>query len=129
MSRDQNVREVRAIGCSEFERTPTAFQRSAQGCRSRHAAKATLGSRFNNFPNPNGVLINSTMFGSGDMMQPRWGWFDFSGDSQGSACRATLGWMMESRWRSAAPGEILKSLSQLEAEIQQGMKELEGMLK
>jgi len=27
------------------------------------------------------------------------------------------------------PGEILKSLGQLEAEIQQGMKELEGMLK
>ena len=28
-----------------------------------------------------------------------------------------------------APGEILKALGQLEAEIQQGMKELEGMLK
>ena len=27
------------------------------------------------------------------------------------------------------PGEILKALAQLEAEIQQGMKELEGMLK
>ena len=27
------------------------------------------------------------------------------------------------------PGEILKALGQLEAEIQQGMKELEGMLK
>ncbi len=27
------------------------------------------------------------------------------------------------------PGEILKTLGQLEAEIQQGMKELEGMLK
>ena len=30
---------------------------------------------------------------------------------------------------SAAPGEILKALGQLEAEIQQSMKELEGMLK
>jgi predicted nucleic acid-binding protein len=29
----------------------------------------------------------------------------------------------------AAPAEILKALGQLEAEIQQGMKELEGMLK
>jgi type I restriction enzyme M protein len=28
-----------------------------------------------------------------------------------------------------APGEILKALGKLEAEIQQGMKELEGMLK
>ncbi len=28
-----------------------------------------------------------------------------------------------------APGEILKALGQLEAEIQQGMKELEGVLK
>ena len=28
-----------------------------------------------------------------------------------------------------APGEILKALGQLEEEIQQGMKELEGMLK
>ena len=28
-----------------------------------------------------------------------------------------------------SPGEILKALGQLEAEIQQGMKELEGMLK
>ena len=27
------------------------------------------------------------------------------------------------------PGEILKSLAKLETEIQQGMKELEGMLK
>ena len=51
------------------------------------------------------------------------------GDSQGSACRATLGWMIERRWRSSPPGEILKALGQLEAEIQQGMKELEGMLK
>ncbi len=28
-----------------------------------------------------------------------------------------------------APGEILKALGQLEAEIQPGMRELEGMLK
>ena len=31
--------------------------------------------------------------------------------------------------RIGPPGEILKALGQLEAEIQQGMKELEGMLK
>jgi hypothetical protein len=31
--------------------------------------------------------------------------------------------------RSVAPGEILKALGQVEAEIQQGIKELEGMLK
>ncbi len=30
---------------------------------------------------------------------------------------------------SAAPGDILKALGQLEEEIQRGMKELEGMLK
>ena len=30
---------------------------------------------------------------------------------------------------SVAPAEILTALGQLEAEIQQGMKELEGMLK
>ena len=30
---------------------------------------------------------------------------------------------------SVAPAEILKALGQLEAEIQQGMNELEGMLK
>jgi hypothetical protein len=30
---------------------------------------------------------------------------------------------------SVAPAEILKALGQLEAEIQQGMKELDGMLK
>lgn len=33
------------------------------------------------------------------------------------------------RQRMRPPGEILKALGQLEAEIQQGMKELEGMLK
>ena len=33
------------------------------------------------------------------------------------------------RQKTAAPGEILKALGQREAEIQQGMKELEGMLK
>ena len=35
----------------------------------------------------------------------------------------------ERRWRSSPPGEILKALGHLEAEIQPGMKELEGMLK
>lgn len=30
---------------------------------------------------------------------------------------------------SAAPGEILKALGKLEAEVQQGMKEMEGMLR
>ena len=35
----------------------------------------------------------------------------------------------DGRHRQNRPGEILKALGQLEAEIQQGMKELEGMLK
>lgn len=35
----------------------------------------------------------------------------------------------DGRRRFRPPGEILKALGQLEAEIQQGMKELEGMLK
>ena len=34
--------------------TPTAFHRSAQGCRSREAAKATLGLRSKIIMNPNG---------------------------------------------------------------------------
>jgi len=63
------------------------------------------------------------------LMQPRWGWSGLMDKSQGSACRATLGWMMERRWRSSPPREILKALGKLEAEIQQGMKELKGMLK
>jgi hypothetical protein len=45
------------------------------------------------------------------------------------AAAATLGFEAERRWRSWPPGEILKSLAKLEAEIQHGMKELEGMLK
>lgn len=35
----------------------------------------------------------------------------------------------DGRWHSSPPGEILKALGQREAEIQQGMKEREGMLK
>ena len=177
MNRQRITRSVHAI-----PGTPTAFKRSAQGCRSRHAAKATLGLRSKRSGNPNGV--QSGTHGSRDLMQPRWGCFDFMPDSQGSACCATLGWMMKRRWRSSSvrsaifvvrhpivcpklrrsgiggmmsplrgselfwdagfykdaaptglrqahrpPVEILKALGQLEAEIQQGMKELEGMLK
>ncbi len=109
--------------------TPTAFHHSAQGCRSREAAKATLGSRPKITMNPNGVPSARTARDWGRGIQPRWGCFDLMVGSQGSSCLATLGWMMERRWRSSPPGEILKALGQLEAEIQQGMKELEGMLK
>ena len=45
------------------------------------------------------------------------------------AAAATLGYVPQRRWRSIAPIESLASLSQLEAEIQQGMKELESMLR
>jgi hypothetical protein len=129
MSGQRIIRDVRT-GCDVTgRRTPTAFHPSAQGCRSRHAVKATLGLRSKIFMNPNGVLINWDAFGMRELMQPRWGCSGLLDDSQGSACRATLGWMIERRWRSRPPGEMLKALVQLEAENQQGMKELEGMLK
>lgn len=34
--------------------------------------------------------------------QPRWGWIDRAGGSQGSACRATLGYGKGSRWDANA---------------------------
>ena len=55
-------------------------------------------------------------------MSPRWG-LDCFGDGVGYKHVAPLGLMHR------LPGEILKSLAKLETEIQQGMKELEGMLK
>ncbi len=76
-------------------RTPTAFHPSAQGCRSRHAAKATLGLRSKVSMSPNGVLIVRAASGSRKLMQPRWGCFDLMADSQGSSCLATLGWMIQ----------------------------------
>jgi len=51
------------------------------------------------------------------------------GSLRRGAAAATLGCGSERRWRSSPLGEILKALGQLEAEIQQGMKALEGMLK
>lgn len=184
MNRQRIIRAVRARCNVMDRRTPTAFHPSARGCRSRHAAEATRGMRSPNFMNPNGVLIPRDALGAWELMQPRWGWLGLMDDSQGNACRATLGWMMERRWRSSSvrsaifvdrpsaiwdqlrrsgmarmmpplrgwglfldagfykdaaptglrqtyrpPGEILKTLGELEAEIQRGMKELEGMLK
>lgn len=55
-------------------------------------------------------------------MPPRWGW----------ECSWDAGFYKDAAPTGLAhrpPGEILKALGQLEAEIQQGMKELEGMLK
>jgi len=72
--------------------TPTAFHRSAQGCRSREAAKATLGLRSKIVMNPNGVPSVRTTQDLGRRIQPRWDCFDILAGSQGSARRATLGW-------------------------------------
>ncbi len=66
--------------------TPTAFHRSAQGCRSREAAKATLGLRSKIIMNPNGVPSVRTTQNLGRGMQPRWDCFDILAGSQGSAC-------------------------------------------
>ena len=60
---------------------------------------------------------------NGDM-PPRWGLECFL-DGDGYKHVAPTGLGLAHR----PPGEILKALGQLEAEIQQGMKELEGMLK
>ena len=55
-------------------------------------------------------------------ISPRWGWELFL-DAGFYKDAASTG------LAHRPPGEILKALGQLEAEIQQGMKELEGMLK
>jgi type I restriction enzyme M protein len=55
-------------------------------------------------------------------MPPRWGWELFLDAGFYKDAAST-------RLPHRPPGEILKALGQLEAEIQQGMKELEGMLK
>jgi hypothetical protein len=117
------IRDVR-VG-----RTPTAFCPPAQGCD----AGATLGNRREKFTTPTGLRPFARMSQSPRGQNPV-GVHGFVGRLTQSSLRrraaaATLGWGPERRWRSAAPGEILKALGQLEAEIQQGMKELEGMLK
>jgi hypothetical protein len=68
--------------------------------------------------------ISATMSGAGAAMPPRWGLEWFLGVAFYKHV-APLGLGFAHR----PPGEILKVLGQLEAEIQQGMKELEGMLK
>ena len=123
MNRQRNIRHVRAI-----PGTPTAFRHTAQGCE----ARATLGNRREKFTTPTGLRPFGMMqYARG---QNPVGVHGFVGRlTQGSlrrrAAAATLGCGPERRWRSRPPGEILKALGQLEAEIQQGMKELEGMLK
>ena len=67
-------------------------------------------------------LRRSGMCGFNDDMPPRWGLKCF-GDAVGYKHVAPLGLTL------IPPGEILASLANIEAEIQQGMKELEGMLK
>ena len=64
------------------------------------------------------------MCGRNGDMPPRWGLECFLGIGFYKPV-APLGLGFAHR----PPGEILKSLGQLEAEIQQGMKEMEGMLK
>jgi len=55
-------------------------------------------------------------------MSPRWGWgFILDAGFYKDAAPTGLA--------HRPPGEILKALGQLEAKIQQSMKELEGMLK
>ena len=138
MNRQRNIRHVRA-GCEVTgRRTPTAFRPPAQGCacravaQRRRKARATLGNRWKKFTTPTGlrpfVWIPRIPRGQNPV-----GVHGFVGRlTQGSlrrrAAAATLGCGPERRWRSSPPSEILKALGQLEAEIQQGMKELEGML-
>ena len=66
-------------------------------------------------------LRRSGICGMDGNMPPRWGWELF----------LDAGFYKDAAPTGLAnrPGEILKALGQLEAEIQQGMKELEGMLK
>src|SRR5262245_58299220 len=47
-----------------------------------------------NIPNPNGVGAPSRS----TLPQPRWGWLDSLGLTQGSSCLATLGWRTQSLW-------------------------------
>ena len=74
-----------------------------------------------NVPN-HSKLRRSGMCGRNGDMPPRWGLDCFLG----------VGFYKHVAPTGLAhrpPGEILKALGQLEAEIQQGMEELEGMLK
>ena len=67
-------------------------------------------------------LRRSGMCGMDGNMSPRWG----------LGCFFRVGFYKHAAPTGLAhrpPGEILKALGQLEMEIQQGMKELEGMLK
>ena len=110
-------------------RTPTAFRPPAQGCE----ARATLGNRRRKFTTPTGLrpFARIPQCGCGQNpvgVQGFVGWLT-QGSLRRRAAAATLGFGTERRWRSSPPDEILKALGQLEAEIQQGMKELEGMLK
>ena len=109
--------------------TPTAFCHSAQGCE----ARATLGNRDGKFTTPTGlrprVLLMRFPRGQNPVGVHGFVGLVTQGSLRRGAAAATLGCGTERRWRSSAPIESLASLSQLEAEIQQGMKELEGMLK
>ncbi len=66
-------------------------------------------------------------------LRPNWPKFLSPAHRAGSAFAQTMPRPERPRYHGrrqcAAPGEVLKALGQLEAEIQQGMKELEGMLK
>jgi len=53
--------------------------------------------------NPTGLWTLTVTMRGGET-QPRWGWMRFAAVTQGSACRATLGWRPESRWDSRNGG-------------------------
>jgi hypothetical protein len=71
---------------------PTGLRLPARGCE----ARATLGNRFPNVANPNGVVAGITGGGA----QPRWGCPTRGCLTQGSSFLATLGFRTESRWDS-----------------------------
>ena len=110
-------------------RTPTAFRPPAQGCE----ARATLGNGRHKSTTPTGLWpgLDVVRYGRGQNpvgVHGIVGWLT-QGSLRRVAAAATLGCRPERRWRSAAPDEILKSLAKVETEIQQGIKELEGMLR
>ncbi len=91
--------QVRNAQFSTFQLSiPKGLWRPAQGCE----ARATLGIRDENEINPNGVASHVER----EMPQPRWGWNLPDQRSQGSACRATLGFGSESRWDSIRVGDF-----------------------
>jgi hypothetical protein len=81
---------------------PTGLRPKAQGWTEERGP--TLGNeRPIGSSTPTGLWPVAAM--RGGVTQPRWGWGHFATVTQGSACRATLGWRTESRWDSRNGGE------------------------